>query len=1190
MADRYNMIPNPFPPPIHQQQMGQNHLQQQDNHNPVPGFPDQGPMWQQMQQIQNQFRPQSTPMDGHVNPQVAELMRNQLARQGQGQQQQQQQQQQFGLQQMGQSNPQASLDPSNQQQQPSQSHPGFQNMGISNPSLQTLNNRTAMLQAFGQPNNPAAQRQLDLLSLAHNQQHNQQPQNGPIYFANRMQHQANLNGQPQQQQPGPDNFLSPSMQNAEGMRRPSPSHPTQQLPGPSNGMPTNLPTGLPPGQPPPISRQNFISLTERAQNLKNIITNQESQLVQLTSQRTRIGDASFMEKVRTVSADLKNRKEHYARLVTFLHQVQNNMQQANGGQMNNMGVGMPLPPQSNPGQSWGMHAGPSSQQPPFNQNNGQPQNGQQGGPQGVHPGQNGHVPNHSAVPPRSGPAPQQFPNNPMQPNPQFQQNPTNQEGRHYPPIPPLDKARFDTVYKNFCAQRGLVHNSRMLSIEARPLDLYDLHTQVMVEGGAMNVSSKDLWSVIGGRMGFVQFAASDTEPAKSGPGVAQHLAHVYKEYLAVFDNVYVNTIMDSRTKNDAQRQMMGGNNGGRPSIADPSQMQVVMAYANIPLAELRRRGIPEQLIQFIETNRSTLLRQQSEAHSFRSQLRPDLSRPMQPGQLPFGGQQPVPGMNGMMQPGQQPFMSHPGMQHNSMDGQHPQQPGLARPSREHLQAAMVHIAKLKNDYSPERMLANVPAIDVPAEQRMEYNNVLEQLHKACMDLDHKLPMLFAVLKKEDVVRRLVIIVQTAIQQRAMISSGSSRFLVTLETLRTMLQQVQGMNESFATILAGLMGKGPPGGPMAGMQQQPRPPMNHIVPPNHLNQPSSIPPQPNSIPPQQQQPQPQPPNRPLNLQPPPRKRLPNAAPSPTPPPVASASTPVNVSTPKDGPSPQAPTPKSPKVKSKAKPKLPAKRNSTSMKAAPPIPPPEPTTAPSPAGSNTKRSREEDASPPQQGSMSSNSFGPNAANEPSPPKRPKTDWDGPPNEVVREREQQVANVKTEEDGAAFLEQMTELFKLAAGNDGQDALTSDFSETLDTICKGFGAPTDDSAGGSMSSLGMGGDGSISQDGGPPPHVDEFVEFFDFSSFETLDEDDGGSKAVTPDLMSSSSTNPSPESNNSEVDAAHQVQTSDVKSEDFTDHLRLGVWKEVDGGESAYFQSGQWKWDSPMQSLDQPWAIFNS
>jgi hypothetical protein len=221
-------------------------------------------------------------------------------------------------------------------------------------------------------------------------------------------------------------------------------------------------------------------------------------------------------------------------------------------------------------------------------------------------------------------------------------------------------------------------------------------------------------------MGFVQFPASDTELAKSGPGVAQHLAHAYKEYLAAFDNVYVSTVMDSRRKNDAltaaQRPpLIGGNAppqlpmraGG---IADPSQMQLVMAYANIPLPELRRRGIPEQLIQFIENNRTTLLRNATEQGIFRNQIaRPDQARPMQPtGQQPFGGSPPAAGGmgNGMMAPGQ-PFMQHPGMHNNQMENQQqqqqPPQPGsLARPSREHLQAAMAHITKLKSDYSPER--------------------------------------------------------------------------------------------------------------------------------------------------------------------------------------------------------------------------------------------------------------------------------------------------------------------------------------------------------------------------------------------------------------------------------------------------------------------------------------------------------
>ncbi|KAJ7773049.1 hypothetical protein B0H16DRAFT_1363068 [Mycena metata] len=1184
MAERYSMMPNGFPPGIpqqHTQQMGQNHLQQlqQDSHPPVPGFPDNGPMWNQMQQMQNQFRPQSAGMDGaHVNPQVAELMRSQLAARQNQQQQQQQQQQQFGMQQMqGQPTPQQFLDPSNQQQQPSQSHPGFQN-----PSLQTLNNRTAML--FQQPNNPAAHRQLELMGLAHNQQ----PQNGPINFANRMQHQQGaLGGQPGMGQPQqPENFLSPSLQNSEGMRRPSPSQQSAQ-PAPQ------------PGQPPHVTRASYIALTERANNLKNIITNQESQLVQLTSQRTRIGDATFMDKVRTVSADLKNRKEHYNRLLNFIHQLGAQLQ-ANG-QMNNPmgGGGGGMPPQQNAGgqqPSW-MQAGPSQPQPSFNQN-GQPQNGQPGGPQ-AHP-TNGHLQNHAAVPPRTGQTPHQFPNG-MQPNPPFQQNPgAGQEGRHFPPIPPLEKGRFDTVYKSFCTQRNLVHNPRMMSIEARPLELYDLHTQVMLEGGGTNVAQKDLWAVIGGRMGFVQFPGTDTEPAKSGPGVAQHLAHAYKEYLAAFDNVYVSTVMDSRRKNDAmtiaQRGQMalGGNvppqilmrPGG--ALTDPQQMQLVMAYANLPLSELRRLRVSEALIQFIENNRTTLIRNATEQGIFRNQIpRLEQNGPMHSGGPQFAGSPPSGPMgNGMINPGQPPFM-RPGMQHGQMENgqqppQHPGQPQLARPSREHLQAAMAHITKLKSDYSPERMLQNVPPIEVPAEQRMEYNTVLEQLHRSCVDLDQKLPMLFAVLKKEDVVRRLVIIVQTAIQQRAMISSGSTRFLVTLDTLRTMLQQVQHMNDSFATILASLVGKGlnmPPGGGPSGMPPQLRPPGQNLPGPSALpinqQQPIQPPPPANSLPPQQQ-----PPNRPLDLRPPPRKRVPNA-PSPTPPPVASASTPVH-----NAPTPtrDMASPKSPKTKPKAKP-APKRRASVKTAAPPSIPPPEPATASAPSPNGNKRPRPEESSPPHQSHASpsnapSNAPGPSVANGPSPPKRIKVEWEGPPNPAITARAEQVENVKTEEDSAAFLEQMTELFKMAGGNDGQE-LTSDFSETLDTIFKGFGASTDEGASG-MSSLGVG-DGSAPQDSAPPV-VDEF-EFFDFSSFG--EEDDTGSKAETPDLVSS--TNPSPESG-SEVDAAHALTSTDVKSEDFSNDLRLGVWKEVDGGESAYFQAGQWKWDTPMQSLDQPWAIFNS
>jgi hypothetical protein len=198
-----------------------------------------------------------------------------------------------------------------------------------------------------------------------------------------------------------------------------------------------------------------------------------------------------------------------------------------------------------------------------------------------------------------------------------------------------------------------------------------------------------------------------------------------------------------------------------------------------------------------------------------------------------------------------------------------------------------------------------------------------------------------------------------------------------------------------------------------------------------------------------------------------------------------------------------------------------------------------------------------------------------------------------DALAKKQEEIENIKTEEEANAFLERMTELIKLAGGQ-GEDSLNSDIAETLDIILKGCGVVPDapeGSGSSSMSSLGLGESLGLRQSSPPSkPPADEFVEFFDFSSFGTLDDYDAGSKAPTPDLVSSSSTNPSPESG-SEVDVTGQA-TIDLKTEDsdLSDPLRLGQWKEIDGGESAYYQSDHWKWDSPMPTVEPPWAIFTS
>lgn len=436
-----------------------------------------------------------------------------------------------------------------------------------------------------------------------------------------------------------------------------------------------------------------------------------------------------------------------------------------------------------------------------------------------------------------------------------------------------------------------------------------------------------------------------------------------------------------------------------------------------------------------------------------------------------------------------------------------------------------------------------------------------------------------------------------IHQRNLLSvTGSPRFIVSLENLRSMMQQVQKSNTMFNAYLQTMMSR----------NQQPQ---GNMAPNGHQGHPSLDMARP-SLPQHQMPTQPVLPNRPpVNLRPPPVMKKPSisaqppqpstsaAVSTPTPPPAYSALTPV-ASTPTPthtASSPQAP--KSPKVKAPAKPKAPPKRRGSvkNTLAPPPLaeqqsqtPVASSSSGPgnasgSGSGSNTKRQRDEE--PSIASTLGASPSSGSAANEPSPPKRIKTEWEGPPNEALKKKNEAAENVKTEEDASAFLEQMTELIKLAAGGEGQESLTSDISETLDQILKGYGDTPD----GMLSSLGESSRMHVSS---PPPTnlpiQDEFFEFIDFSSFGTLEDDDDGSKAPTPDL-SSSSTNPSPESG-SEADAAHHalLSSTEFKTEDRPDPLRLGTWKEIDGGESAYYQSSDWKWDSPMPT--QEWAIFPS
>ncbi|KAF9016711.1 hypothetical protein BDZ89DRAFT_398332 [Hymenopellis radicata] len=143
--------------------------------------------------------------------------------------------------------------------------------------------------------------------------------------------------------------------------------------------------------------------------------------------------------------------------------------------------------------------------------------------------------------------------------------------------------------------------------------------------------------------------------------------------------------------------------------------------------------------------------------------------------------------------------------------------------------------------------------------------------------------------------------------------------------------------------------------------------------------------------------------------------------------------------------------------------------------------------------------------------------------------------------------------------------------------------------------------------------GHGKIAGPGRPssPPIPDELQPSDYYSSFET----ETGSRAATPDLVIAYSSGSSSTSSSfgelefplisSSFGQLEDPSTSSCKLEDRplifpdltteelepADPLGLSTMKEVDGGESAYYQSTAWKWDgSPMPRADQPptWSSF--
>jgi hypothetical protein len=213
-------------------------------------------------------------------------------------------------------------------------------------------------------------------------------------------------------------------------------------------------------------------------------------------------------------------------------------------------------------------------------------------------------------------------------------------------------------------------------------------------------------------MGFVQFPGHDNIPEKSSPGVAQHLEHVYKEYILLFDNAYIAFVLKRRYQQDLQT-LTGARPDQHPPVSQtvsqspvartPGHMQKLMVFANHSAAELRDRGFPEDMIQYIETHRPLLQRAALDQQNFRGMVAKNLQPAEQAGNpsgsFPTPQQQTLP--NPMLQPGAQPMPQM--LQQGSSAGPSGEN-GLVRPATTASNGNLAHAPNIRSVRPTEEQL------------------------------------------------------------------------------------------------------------------------------------------------------------------------------------------------------------------------------------------------------------------------------------------------------------------------------------------------------------------------------------------------------------------------------------------------------------------------------------------------------
>ncbi|KAE9401445.1 hypothetical protein BT96DRAFT_1018120 [Gymnopus androsaceus JB14] len=481
---------------------------------------------------------------------------------------------------------------------------------------------------------------------------------------------------------------------------------------------------------------SLADLSERAAALRNMIMNQETEIRRM---RAGMPDNVFMAKMmRTCQTKIAYRKESLNKILTLANIC---IQQNNGNNLSDdsdLSSDEALPPPGTPIQPLTPSQRPISASHSAHSDNSAPQ---PAGAWGTDPS----LLNQGLM---------AFPLGPDH----VTHHPTRIN--HNQGIPLLDKQRFENAYKRWCLINNVVPDPQLLCIDNRSIDLYELHCQVIREGGMENVTRKELWPVIGGRLGFVHFHDTVT----NHQNVARLLA-------------YISNMSAGNTSQLSKRPTWF------PDRFVPEYWNLaISSWSAQSAAELRARRMSESVISFIEKHRYSLQGMARDEETFGSNFRRDTQPASeQPSSNPSIG-------NLFSQP---LVESHP------------------RPTQEQLSVVHANINRLKADYTA-RVIPMMPPVEVPPASRAEYGSLVDMVFQLANDLDHKLVIFSIVTKNEENTRKILSAVVTVQHQRSLLTSPEPKFIISFETLRLFYGQLQNVGHQIHAIITNwVKGRGDP---------------------------------------------------------------------------------------------------------------------------------------------------------------------------------------------------------------------------------------------------------------------------------------------------------------------------------------------------------------------------------------------